>query len=129
MLDLKLDQMQLEELVLESSTFDDIVTILTSLPQTLKRLKFSVSFSEISDVEKLISALRSIFVAQIDVVIEEIEIQVSTDIYDYVVRRIREEFSRLRDEFKYPTLKKFVFLDYGNRLVLDVLGDSQVGVR
>jgi hypothetical protein len=123
-LNLKLDQMQLEELVLESSTFDDIVIVITSLPQTLKRLKFSVSFSDISDAEKLINALRSIFDAQI----EEIEIQVSTNIYDYVVRRIRVEFAsnsrRLRDE--YPTLKKFVFLDYDNRLVLDVLGDETI---
>jgi hypothetical protein len=91
--------MQLEELVLESSTFDDIVTILTSLPQTLKRFKFSVWLSDVSDVEKLISALRPLTSLNV----EEIEIRVTTregvcELYDYVpdLRQIKD---RLRNKF------------------------------
>lgn len=125
-LDLKLDQMQLEELVLESSTFEDIVIVITSLPQTLKRFKFSVWLSDVSDVEKLISALRPLTSLNV----EEIEIRVTTregvcELYDYVpdLRQIKD---RLRNKFVDTiSLKKFVFLNYGNRLVLDVLGDER----
>lgn len=127
--DLKLDEMQLEELVLESSAFDDIGVIITTLPQTIKRLKFRVW---LSDIEKLISALRPLTSLNI----EEIEITVVN--HEDVLaplealraeNELYEEFSdlrqikdRLRDKFRgTSSLKKFVFLNYCGYLVLDVL--------
>jgi hypothetical protein len=120
--DLKLDQMQLEELVLENSDYDDIVTILTSLPQTIKRIKFNLWLSDVSEIEKVVSVLRPLTCFDI----EEIEIKITTqrglgDLYDYIPDLIQIK-DRLKDEFKdTSTLKKFVFLNYKRCLVLDVL--------
>ena len=85
----------------------NIEVIISTLPQTIKRLKFGVWLSDVSDVEKLISALRPLTSLNI----EEIEIEVTTcegvrELYEYVpdLRQIKD---RLRDEFKdTSTLKK-----------------------
>lgn len=120
-LNLKLDLMQLEELFLDSN-LDDIGVIISMLQQTLKRLKFEVWLSDVSEIEKVVSVLRPLTCFDI----EEIEIKITTqrglrDLYDYIPDLIQIK-DRLKDEFKdTSTLKKFVFLNYKRCLVLDVL--------
>jgi len=122
-LDLKLDQMQLEEFILESSNYDDIVILISLLPQTIKKIKFNVWLSDVSDVEKMLSTLRPLKFSNI----EKIEVTITTrkgvvELYDYV-NDLKQIKDRLQDEFKYvSTLKKFVFFNYHGCLVLDVLG-------
>jgi hypothetical protein len=119
-LDLKLDQMQLEELNLKSTDLDETENILKVLPPTIKKIKFGVWLECISEIKKMVSVLRSVTEVWH---IEEIEITVNSRLpyceYEYLedLTRMKEE---LREEFK--GLKKFVFLDFYKKVVLDVLG-------
>jgi hypothetical protein len=86
-----------------------------------------VWLSDVSDIEKLINALRPLTSLNI----EEIEIRVTTregvrELYDYVPD-LRQIKGQLRDEFGNTiTLKKFVFLNYGRCLILDVLDQTKI---
>jgi hypothetical protein len=100
-LDLKLDQMHLEEL---KFTADDPTMIL--LPPSLKKIKFS--WYDPTTIEKVINMIKLL------PIIEEVEVLTNnTD-------ALKQMKDQLKEEFK--GLKKFVFLNFQDRRVIfDVL--------
>jgi hypothetical protein len=106
-LDLKLDQMQLEELKFNA---DDPIL----LPSSLKKFKFTWYNSSITEIEKVINMVRLL------PIIEEVEILTNNAVKILTNNETLEQMKdQLKEEFK--GLKKFVFLDFSNKVVFDVL--------
>jgi hypothetical protein len=107
---------------LKSTDLDETEKILKVLPPTIKKIKFRVWLDCISKIEKMVTVLRAVTSTEVWH-IEEIEINVDSHLpyckYEYLedLTRMKE---KLREEFK--GLKKFVFLDFYKKVVLDVLG-------
>ena len=109
-LDLKLGQMQLEELNLENAYIEDIPTFLNSLPSSIKKIKF-LWFNNIP-IEKIINTLRVLE-------IEEIEIITNSTGADSADKYLNQMKDQLQEKLK--VWKKFVFLDNNDKVFFDVL--------